>query len=91
MANTQSDQGEGSIHLGCLEAAAHVAETPSMFNGILDCRGDVWKLYNYNVDEMRYRQITVDRYTWLRAAGDGGGKRLEPVHKGDVFSYVGQG
>ena len=82
---TTSDQGDGSIHLGCIEAARHDAENGSTFDGFLDCRGDPTNI-SPNFTERNYRQIMMKRYTRLRVVKKRNSTVLEPAYKGDVFS-----
>ena len=86
---TTSDQGDGSIHLGCIEAARHDAENGSTFDGFLDCRGDPNKPYIYDADYEKYWQLIMDRYTRLRAVKRGDRTVIEPAYEGDVFSHRG--
>ena len=85
MANTRSDTGAGSIHLGCVEAAAFLAAARDPDIVFLDCRGDPTRPFQYVVDQENYLQMTLNRYTKVR------GSRFEPWHKGGVFSYIDQG
>ena len=85
---TTSNRGEGSIHLGCIEAARHDAENGSTFDGFLDCRGDPTNI-SPNFTDGNYRQIIMKRYTRLRAVKTSDRTVIEPAYEGDVFFHRG--